>query len=189
MALTPAEQAAYRKLWNFIQPSAIARAASGAYQYASSAIISAASAVAREYGQALSFLEAQGIPGLISLARSQDRAIGSLNSAAPGQAIDASMIATWPTAASLAVQAAQPEYFARAQYTYTNAVGMQDTAWIQLRGITQLPSSADSLALALTGAAISARNEVQPGTPGLLDAEKMASFGEIIPGTMQLWAM
>ena len=187
MALTPAEQAAYTKLWNFIQPSAIARAASGAYQYASSVIIGAAAAVAREYGQALSFLEAQGIPGLISLARSQDRAIGSLNSAAPGQAIDASMIATWPTAASLAVQAAQPEYMAKAQFTYVNNLGEQVTSMITVTGITELPMTADALALRMTGAAISAYSTPASEGGKYLPADQMASFGQITQ--LQLYAV
>lgn len=187
MALTPNEQAAYGKLWNFIQAVAPARSDTGGYAYQSSDILSAAAQLAREAGQALSFAEAQGVFGLVSLARSQATAIDALNSAAPGQAIDASMIARWPTAASLEVQAAQPQYMAKAQFTYTNNLGDQATSWITLTGMTELPMSADALALRLTGAAISAYS--QPASEGgkYLPADQMASFGAITQ--VQLFAV
>jgi len=180
VALTPNEQAAYSKLWNFIQPVATARSESGSYVHPSSDILSAATNLAREAGQALSTAERRGVFGLVSLARRQAGAIDALNSAGPGQAIDSTMIAAWPTAASLDVQAAQPQYMARAQFTYTNNVGDVATSWITLSGITELPMTADALALRLTGAAISSYS--RPASEGgkYLPAEQMASFGGII---------
>lgn len=185
MALTPGEQAAYGKLWNFVQAVAPARSDTGGYAYQSSDILSAAATLAREAGQALSFTEAQGVFGLVSLARSQANAVSALNSAEPGQAIDTSMIATWPTAASLETQAAQPQYYARAEFTYTNNMGDETSAWISVSGINSLPATADALALRLTGAAISAYAKPEDEGGKYLAADQMASFGAITQ--MQLY--
>lgn len=179
MALAPNVQAAYGKLWTFVQGAAAATTPEGKYAYESPDVISAASAIYREAGQALSFAENSAIPTLFSMARSQARAISALNSAAPGAAIDASMISQWPTAASLGTQAAQPEYMAKAQFTYTSAAGTEETAWITLTGLTQLPASPDALALRLTGAAINAYTTPEQEGGNYLDAELMASFGSI----------
>ena len=156
MALTPAELAAYQKLSSYILAVAPQRTETGRYAYQSSQILREASLLAEYYDQPLTFTEAQGVFGLISRARSNAVAADALNAAVPGQAIDASMIGQWYTAASLEVQAAQPQYFARAQISFTNAVGEQVTTWFQVKGITELPSSADALALRLTGLAIKA---------------------------------
>ena len=187
MALSAAIEAAYSKLWNFIQSVAPVRSATGAYAYQSSDIWSAASQIAREAGQSLTALENRGVPGLISLARSQANAIDALNSAPPGAAIDASMIATWPTAASLDVQAAQPQFMAKAQFTYTNNVGEQVQSWITVTNITELPQSADALALRLTGAAISAFTAPQSEGGKYLPADQMASFVSL--NQFQLYAV
>jgi hypothetical protein len=187
VALTPNEQAAYSKLWNFVSAVAPDRTDTGSYTYTSSDILSAAASIAREAGQSLSFAESSGIFGLISLARGQANAIDALNSAAPNQAIDASMIAQWPTAADAEVQAVQPSYMAKGQFTYTDALGQQQSAWVTLTGLTGIPVSADALALRLTGAAIQAYTTPESEGGNYLPAEQMSTFGEIT--SMQLYAV
>lgn len=187
MALSPAVQAAYGKLWNLVSWAASQRAESGAYQLTSAEVVKLANTAYREAGQALTFAESSAIPALFGMARSQTRAIDNLNAAPPGESIDASMIAQWPTAASPGVQAAQPEYMAKAQFSYTDATGAQQTAWVTITGITEVPLNNDALALRLTGAAISAYTQPQSEGGNYLPAEQMASFGAITQ--MQFYAV
>lgn len=187
MALTTQEQAAYGKLWNLIAALAPRRSESGGYEWSSGLILRAANQQAREFGQPLTFQENTAALKLISMARSMDRAAGNLTAAAPDTAIDSSMIADWPTAAGPAVQAAAPAYMAKAQFTYTDTLGQQQTAWITVTGITQLPDTAGALALRLTGAAIQAYTTPSQEGGNYLEAEMMSEFGSIT--SMQLYAV
>lgn len=179
MALDPSVLSAYRQTWALVQQAAAAKDDQGAYLYRSTDVVAAASQLAREAGSALSFAEAAAIPGLFALARGNARAGDALMTADLTAAIDASMIGTWPTAAPLGVQAAQPSYLAKASFTYTNALGETQTGWVTVTGITQLPASAGTLQLRLQGAALSAytRSTAEGGTPRT-DAEVMTAFGD-----------
>jgi hypothetical protein len=97
------------------------------------------------------------------------------------------MIAQWPTAAGLAMQAAQPSYMAKMQFSYTDNTGQQQTAWFTLSGITELPLTSDSLALRMTGAAISAYTAPQSEGGKYLPADQMSGFGAIM--SLQLYAI
>lgn len=188
MALDPTVMQAYRQVWALVQQAAAATDAQGAYLYRSTDVVAAASQLARDAGAALSFAEASAIPGLFGLARGNARAADALTTADLTAGIDASMVGEWPTAAPLGVQAAQPKYMAKAQFTYTNALGEQNTGWVTITGITQLPTSVGNLQLRLQGAAMSAYTVTpsEGGTPKT-DAEVMTAFGDFT--SIQLYAV
>lgn len=178
MPLSDIAAAAYSKLWAFVADAAGTKTDSGAYAYTSTDVVSAAAQIYREAGQALTFAETSAIPGLFSMARSQFRSADALFAADNRATITSSMIGEWPTAPSLAVQAAQPMYMAKAQFTYTNALGVESTGWISVTGITQLPTSAGGLRLMLQGKAMQAY-ATPPGSGGTptTDAEVMTEWG------------
>lgn len=188
MAIAAALVDAYRNLWGLIQQAAGAKDDSGAYAYRSSDVVAAASQLAAESGAALSFAEASAIPSLFSLARSNARAGDNLTGADASVGIDASMVGEWPTAASLAVQAAQPVYMAKASFDYVNALGETQSGWVTMTGITQLPTTVGNLQLRLQGAALSSytATKSEGGTP-LTDAEVMTEFGDFT--SIQLYAV
>lgn len=181
MAMPPAVQSVYGRFWALAQDFAAARDETGAYAVQSPDFISAAAQLAREAGQALSFAETSGLPGLFSAARQIASATTSLNAAEPGTSIDSSMIAPWPTAASLATQAAQPQYMIKAEISYTDELGIDQQRWITLSGLTQLPTTTSHLALRVQGAAISALT-TPPSEGGKypLPGEMMSDFGEVL---------
>lgn len=188
MPLPPRVQAVYGRFWALAQDFAAAVDSAGRYLFGSQDLVSAAAALQREAGSALSFAEASGLPGLFGAARSIDRAAGALNSAGPGTTIDASMIAEWPTAAGLAVQAAQPQYMVKAQISYTDLLGGEQQRWITLSGLTQLPATTDLLSLRVQGSAIQAYT-TPPSEGGKypLPGEMMSAFGEVL--SMQIYAV
>lgn len=188
MPLSATAQAAYSKLWQFVQEAASVKTDSGQYAYTSRDVVQAANAIYKEAGQALTFAESAGIPGLFSMARAQYRSADALFTADAMTSIDASMIAEWPTAAPLAVQAAQPQYMAKGEFTYTNAIGEVTTGWVTITGITQLPTTVGNLRLRLQGKAISSYSTPpdQNGTPKT-DAEVMTAFGSFT--SIQLYAV
>jgi len=98
------------------------------------------------------------------------------------------MISQWPTAAPLSIQSVQPEYTAKAQFTYTNMIGEISTGWVTLTGISQLPPTVGNLQLRLQGAAMQSYTQTpdEGGTPKT-DAEVMAEFGEFTD--LQLYAV
>jgi hypothetical protein len=187
MALAGVLVDVYRSLWGLIQQAAQAKTDQGAYAFRSTDVVAAASQLAREAGSALTFAEAGAIPGLFSLARSNARAADALATADLTLGIDASMVGEWPTAPSLAVQAAQPSYMAKAQFDYINALGETQTGWVTITGITQLPSTVGNLQLRLQGAALSSytATKADGGTP-LTDAEVMTQFMDFT--SIQLFA-
>jgi hypothetical protein len=172
-------QDTYRSYWQLAQAAATAKAEDGGYAYTVTDLVTAASQLARDAGLSLSFQEGSQLGSLFSIARANDRAGSELLSAAPDSRIKSSMVGSWPTAAPASVQAAQPEYMAKAQFTYTNALGEISTGWITMSGITHLPPSVSNLALRMQGAAQQAyaKTPDEGGTPKT-DAEVMTDFGE-----------
>lgn len=188
MPLSPQLQDAYRNAWGLIQYAATQRDESGAYTYRSSDVVSAAAELAREAGQSLSFGYFSAITTLFGMARGNANAANALTSADLLSSIDASMIGAWPTAAPLDVQAAQPSYMAKAEFSYVNALGDQSTGWVTLTGMTQLPSTVNGLQLRLQGAALTAYSQTpsEGGSP-TTDAEVMTAFGDFL--SIQLYAV
>lgn len=179
MALPPELQDTYRAWWQLVQHAAQAKTEDGGYAYTVADVQAAASAILAETGQPRPFSLGPQLSTLFGMARGNDRAFGELGQAAPGASIESRMVGVWPTAAPEFVADVQPEYLARASFTYTNTIGEQSTGWISLTGITQLPPTVGNLQLRLQGAAMAAYS-VSPeegGTPKT-DAEVMTEFGE-----------
>lgn len=188
MPLPPELVDAYRAYWSFAQQAATTLTETGAYAYTSGDLVSAVNASLRSAGQSGSFLLNNQLTSLFSIARGNASAASQLMNAAADAQITSAMIGAWPTAAPAGVQAAQPEYMAKAQFTYTNAIGEQSTGWVTMTGITQLPPSAGNLALRMRGIAESqyAMTPEEGGTPKT-DAEVMTEFGEFTD--LQLYAV
>src|SRR6266702_3145033 len=85
------------------------------------------------------------------------------------------------------IQAAQPRYDVKAQFTYTAATGFEQVSWVTLSGVTQLPETTGLLGLRMQGAAIKAYTTPEGEGGAYLDAELMAEFGSILQ--MQIFAV
>lgn len=188
MPLPPELTDTYRQYWAFAQAAASAKNLDDSYSYQASDLVAAVSAAVRAEGGSVSFQTSSQLFSLFGMARASDRANTNLFNAEAGQSITGSMISEWPTAASVSVQDVQPEFMARAQFTYTNQIGEISTGWVTLTGISQLPPSVGNLQLRLQGAAMQAysRTPDEGGTPKT-DAEVMAEFGEFTD--LQLYAV
>lgn len=188
MPIPPELQDVYRQFWSITQAAAMAKNPDGSYQYRSNELISAVSEALAAQGQTASFQTYSQLPSLFAMARASDRANTNLFSAGLASEITSDMVSQWPTAAPVTVQDAQPQYMAKAQFTYTNQIGEISTGWVTLTGITQLPPSVGNLQLRMQGAAISNYTQTpdEGGTPKT-DAEVMAEFGEFTE--LQLYAV
>lgn len=188
MPLPPELLDTYRTYWQFAQEAAQAKAEDGGYAYTVTDLVAAAAQAARDTGTPFSFQTSSQLSQLFGMARVNDRAIIALTTAAPDSLIDSSMVAAWPTAAPVGIQDAQPEYMARAQFTYTNMLGGQQTGWITLTGLTQVPATTTSLLNRLQGAAMTAYSTPpEEGGSPKSDAEMMAGFGDFTE--VQLYAV
>lgn len=178
----------YRTYYAFAQQAAQARTHEGQYAYTSAHLVSAVNEVLRSSGRAGSFQLNQQLTTLFGIARKADVANQALMQAPLGSPITADMSTNWPTAASTTTQQAQPEYYAKAQFTYTNALGEQSTGWISVTGITAVPQSKAALVNRLQGAAMVAYSTApeEGGTPKT-DAEVMMEFGDFLD--MQFYAV
>lgn len=188
MPIPPELTDTYRQFWSFAQQAASAKTPDGGYAYTSAQLNEAVSEALSAAGQTASFQTYQQLPVLFGMARANDRAATNLFSAAQEQQISSDMVAAWPTAAPVSIQDVQPEYMAKAQFTYTNQIGEISTGWVTLTGITQLPPSVGNLQLRLQGAAMQNYTQTpdEGGTPKT-DAEVMAEFGEFTD--VQLYAV
>lgn len=188
MPLPPELQDTYRNYWQLVQQAATTLNEDGSYAYQASDVVSVASEIAQSAGQRLSFGTSAQLFQLFSVARGNSRASDELMNAGSTTTIDSSMIGSWPTQASVDVQAAQPLYMAKGQFTYINALGEQVSGWVTLTGITQVPPSVGNLTLRLQGAAQSAYSVTpEEGGSPTTDAEVMAEFGDFT--SIQLYAV
>jgi hypothetical protein len=188
VALPPELQDTYRQWWGLAQYAAQAKTEDGGYQYTVADMQAAASAILAESGQSRPFSLGPQLSKLFGMARAADAAITTLTGASPADTIDTGMIAAWPTAAPEYVADIQPEYMAKASFSYTNALGEESQGWITITGITQLPPTVGNLQLRLQGAAQSAYAQTpeEGGTPKT-DAEVMVEFGDF--SSVQLYAV
>lgn len=188
MALPPELQDTYRAWWQLVQHAAQAKTEDGGYAYTVADVQAAASAILAEAGQSRPFSLGPQLSSLFGMARAADRAITTLAEAGGNDTITSSMVAAWPTAAPEFISDAQPEYMAKASFTYTNNLGEQSTGWITMTGITQIPPTPNNLRLRLQGAAQQAyaTGPEEGGTPRT-DAEVMAEFGDFT--SVQLFAV
>lgn len=188
MAIPPELQETYRSWWQLVTHAAEAKSPDGGYAYTVADVQAAASQILAEAGQRQTFAQATQISTLFGMARSNDRAIVNLTTAAPDTSINTSMVATWPTAAPEFIADVQPQFMAKASFTYTNVLGEQSEGWISLTGISQMPPTVANLQLRLQGAAQSAyaQSPEEGGTPRT-DAEVMSEFGDFT--SVQLFAV
>jgi len=188
LALPPELLDTYRQYWSLVEDAATAIGESGGYAFTSTDLLRAAGELARNVGQRVSFQQGIQLRSLFSLARGNARASDTLTAASGSSRVSTGMIGSWPTAASPDVANAQPSYMARAQFTYTNAIGEQSNGWITLTNLTQMPPTVGNLRLRLQGAAQSAysRTPEEGGTPRT-DAEVMTEFGDFT--SIQLYAV
>jgi len=188
MPIPPELTDTYRQYWAFAQAAARAKDEQGGYQFRSTDLVAAVSAALSAQGESASFQTNSQLVTLFGLARASDRANVNLFNATAEQSIESGMISQWPTAAPLSIQSVQPEYTAKAQFTYTNMIGEISTGWVTLTGISQLPPTVGNLQLRLQGAAMQSYTQTpdEGGTPKT-DAEVMAEFGEFTD--LQLYAV
>lgn len=188
MPLPPELQDTYRSYWAFAQQAASAKDEQGNYLYNSAQLNAAVSSALSAIGQSASFQTYQQLPVLFGMARASDVANTALFNATAEQQITTGMVSAWPTAASTIVQDAQPEFMAKASFTYTNQIGEISQGWVTITGITQLPFTVGNLQNRLQGAALQAYSQTpaEGGTPKT-DAEVMASFGDFTE--LQLYAV
>ncbi len=188
MPLPPEAEKAYGQWWQLAYHAATSQDDTGRYQFAVTDLIAAAAQIARDAGEAISFATAAALGQLFGVARRSGRAIGALAGAGPDQAIDSSMIAEWPTAAAPGIQAAQPRYNLKFQVSYTDLVGIPQSRWFTLAGITQLPNLVSGLSLRAQGAAIRLLTApVDEGGTPTPPGERMSEFGAV--DAMQLFAV
>lgn len=188
MPLPPELADTFRTYWAFAQQAASTKNPDGSYAYNSFDLVSAVNDALRSAGQPGSFQVNQQLTTLFGIARVADVAAANLLAASPEDQITTSMWTDWPTAAPIGVQDVQPEFMARAQFSYTNALGEQSTGWITLTGLTQMPTSQGNLLNRLQGAAMTsyATPPDEGGSP-TSDAEVMAEFGDFLD--VQLFAV
>lgn len=188
MALSPELQAAYGDYWQLTQAVANDTQPDGSYTYRSTDLVSIAYQVAEDNDVTLPSNTPQQLLQLFSVARGNARASDDLTAADPTASITGSMVGNWPTAAPESVQDVQPLYMAKGQFTYTNALGEQQTGWVTITNITAIPPTAGNLANRLQGAAQQqySLTPQEGGTPKT-DAEVMTEFGELT--SMQLYAV
>lgn len=188
MPLPPELSDTYRTFWAFAQQAAQTKNPDGSYAYTTTDLVSAVAGALSGSGQAMTFETGSQLGTLFGIARAADQANSNLFNADPGSAITSDMLSAWPTAASIGVQDAQPEYFARASFTYLNALGETSQGWVSLTGLTQLPPSQANLLNRLQGAAMTSYSVApdEGGSP-TSDAEVMQAFGEFTD--VQLYAV
>lgn len=188
MPIPPDLVPAYRTFWGIAQDVAQAKEPDGTYTFRVTDLSTVVRDAYAAMGLSVSFQQYSQLPQLFSLARLNDRAVSILAGADPGSPITMDMVGSWPTAAPVSVQDAQPEYFARAEFTYTNMLGEQSTGWVSITGMTQLPLNTTALYNMLQGAAMQSYS-VTPDAGGSpkSDAEVMQSFGEF--GRVELYAV
>jgi len=188
MPLPPELQDTYRTYWAFAQQAAMTRNPDGSYAYTVTDLISAAAAAAQATGQPFTFTTSSQLSTLFGLARVASRASDELQAADTSAPITTSMWTDWPTAAPISVQDVQPEFMARAQFSYTNAIGEQSTGWVTITGMTQTPQTQGQLLNLLQGAAMTSYSTSpdEGGSP-TSDAEVMQEFGEFTD--VQLFAV
>lgn len=160
----------------------------GAYAYRQTDLVSVVYQVAEDNDIELPSNTPNQLFQLFSIARGNARASDDLTAADPSALITGNMVGNWPTAAPDAVQDAQPLYMAKAQFSYTNAIGEQSIGWVTINNMTAVPPTAGNLANRLQGVAQQQYSMTphEGGSPKT-DAEVMTDFGDIL--SMHIYAV
>jgi hypothetical protein len=187
MALDPFLQSVYSEAWSLVQQAATINPDTGRSAYTATDVQSAAGDLfARASGaEAFAYRSALGV--LYGMASSNAYASQRLTTADLGASIDSGMIGTWPTAAALTTQLAQPAYMAKLGFTYTTVTGETAQAFITVTGITELPATVGTLQGMLAGAALTAYTTPESQGGNYLPGQMLSQFGEVT--SMQLLAV
>lgn len=186
MALSEYMQSVYAEAWPLVQDAARTNPDTGRAMYTATDVAAVARQLSARAQGAGAFAYRSALSSLYGLARRGYRAADVLTAASLTQTIDASMIGEWPTAAPLTTEAAQPKYMARMQFTFTNQLGEQSTAWMTLSGITQQPITRGDLQTQLIRKATDAYTTPEDEGGKYLRGEQMAQFGAVLQ--LQLWS-
>lgn len=119
----------YKRFWSLASYAAYSEAQDAAPRFISSDVVSAASDIARQEGNPISFSDAQTLTSMYSVARSMERASAAITFADDSETITAAHVSEPPWSSSLATQLSVPMWEARAQITYTDPNGLEITAW------------------------------------------------------------
>jgi len=187
MALDPFLQSVYQEAWQLVQQAATINPDTGRSAYTAADVQAAAGELfARASGaEAFAYRSALGV--LYGIASSNAYAAQRLAAADLGAGIDAGMVGSWPTAAPLTTQLAQPAYMAKLGFTYVTVTGETAEAFITVTGITELPGSVGTLQGRLIGAALTAYTTPESQGGNYLPGQMLSQFGEVT--SMQLFAV
>lgn len=119
----------YKRFWSLASYAAYSEDEASTPRFISSDVVAAASDIARQEGNPISFEDAQTMTRMYGAARSMERASAAITFAADDAALQSHMISTPPWSSSLQTQVTVPLWEARAQITYTDPQGLEITAW------------------------------------------------------------
>jgi hypothetical protein len=143
--LPPAAQAMYSTWWSFALQAATSRDEGGAYKYDVATFQSAASMIRQDVGGDYLNYNAPGLSQLFSAGRQIGNAQGALAAAAPGDALTSDMVGQAPWQRSDADQLAMPAWQVRAEVTYTDEAGVEQSGTFTVQVSQVLPSTVGSL--------------------------------------------
>jgi len=187
VALSEFVQSVYAEAWSLVQDAAAINPETGRARYTATDVQQAAGQLLARASGAEAFAYRAALGQLYGMAVSNSRAAANLSTADLSAGLDASMIGTWPTAAGPQIQAVQPQYMAKMEFTYTTVTGDTATAWITVSGLTELPQQVGTLQGMLTGRALTAYTTPESQGGKYLPGQMLAQFGEVT--SMQLYAM
>lgn len=179
MALDPFLQSVYAEAWPLVQQAAAINPETGRSAYSASDVqVAAGELFARASGsEAFAYRSALGV--LYGMASSNAYAAQRLATADLAAGIDSGMIGTWPTAAALTTQLAQPAYMAKLGFSYTTVTGEQAQAFVTVTGITELPLTVGQLQSSLIGAALTAYTTPESQGGNYLPGQMLSQFGQV----------
>lgn len=135
----------YQTWWTFANNLANARNDDGSYAVTIAQAQAIAGQVYPDFEQTAAPYNPVGLSQLFAVARRIGNAGNALSAAAGSAPIDDSMVALAPWARPPAERAASPKWQARAEITYTDAEGVQQTGTTVVEISQILPSSVASL--------------------------------------------
>lgn len=187
MALDPFLQSVYAEAWPLVQQAAAINPDTGRSAYTAADVQSAAGELFTRASGAEAFAYRSALGVLYGMASSNAYAAQRLATADLAAGIDSGMIGSWPTAAALTTQLAQPAYMAKLGFSYVTVTGETAEAFITVTGITELPGTVGTLQGMLTGAALTAYTTPESQGGNYLPGQMLSQFGEVT--SMQLFAV
>lgn len=150
MDLPPAASAMYKSWWSFVNYAASQVDDQGRYSFGPTDVSSAASEISRTVGGPYASYNPIGVSQLFSVARTIANSSAALNAADASSPITAGMVAEAPWSRSAAEQTALPMFQVRAEVTYLDQAGVQNTGFYTIQIPQVLPSTVGSLQAQMT---------------------------------------